>query len=211
MVRDLGADDDRLPAPRRRTDPRGDPQGQRGRSEDDRPCRHGSGISRVARPHRAVRLRRWRIQHLSVRSRPVMDRGHQLQLSHRCGWDLTAPPGALHVRDGAVGDLLLEPLGRAEEPKGLPHPDADPGYGHERDFCGSRPGPLLHLLRSGPVADVLHDRHLGRQVPEEGAGLQPGLRDEALRRDQVFPVHAVRFGLHAAGLSRPVFRVRQLR
>ena len=85
----------------------------------------------------------------------------QRQLSPGNRRDKPSPARPLDVRDGPGGDLLLEPLGGAEEPEGLPDPDDDPGHRYERDVRRARPRPVLHLLRDGAGPDVLHDRDLG--------------------------------------------------
>ena len=64
----------------------------------------------------------------------------------------------------------------------LPAPAAD---GHAGRLHGAGLLPLLRLLGSHAGADVLPDRHLGRPA-------------QALRRDQVLPLHAGRLGADAA-------------
>jgi len=50
----------------------------------------------------------------------------------------------------------------------------------------------------------------GGQDAEKGSRLRQGVGDQALRRDQVLPVHAFWIGLHASGIPGPLLRVRQV-
>ena len=81
----------------------------------------------------------------------------------------------------AVHHLLVEPLPRAAQPQGVPHPDPHPRDRHDRHVRRPGPDPVLRLLRGRAAADVLHDRRVGR-------------RAAPVRVDQVLPVHAVRLG-----------------
>ena len=92
-----------------------------------------------------------------------------------------------------VRDLHLALRARSRTDQGVPGADAaardrDGGHVHR-----VRPDPVLRLLGAGPGPDVLPDRDLG-------------LREPPVRLDQVLPLHAVRFGLHAPGVPRHVLQ-----
>ena len=80
---------------------------------------------------------------------------------------------------------LLVVHGDHEAREGVLRVPPPPRDGDGRRLLRARLLPLLRLLGSHARADVLPDRHLGRPA-------------EALRRDQVLPVHARGLGRHAA-------------
>ena len=83
-------------------------------------------------------------------------------------------PAALHPDDGhhaPVHHLQLEPHPRAGQHEGIPHADPAPA-GRQGHVRGPGPHPVLRLLRDRPVADVLHDRRLGRRAAAVCASLK---------------------------------------
>ena len=98
-----------------------------------------------------------------------------------------------HHADHAAGlDLDSLFVDRHREPRqGILRLVSDSADRHARRLHGARFLPLLRFLGSHAGADVPADRHLGRPA-------------QALRRDQVFPVHPGRVGVDVAGHSFPV-------
>ena len=92
-----------------------------------------------------------------------------------------------------VRDLHLALRARARPHEGVPGADAAARDRHGGHVHRVRPDPVLRVLGAGPGPDVLPDRGLGIGEPR-------------VRLDQVLPVHAVRVGVHAAGLPRPVLQ-----
>ena len=68
-----------------------------------------------------------------------------------------------------VHHLQLEPLPRAAQPEGVPHPDPRAAHRHARHVRGPGPDPVLRLLRGRAAADVLHDRRVGRRERQYAA------------------------------------------
>ena len=100
------------------------------------------------------------------------------------------------ARHAARDHLQLEPLPRAAEPQGVPHPHPRAAHRHARHLRRPGPHPVLRLLRGRAPADVLHDRRVGR-------------RGAPVRLDQVLPLHAVRLGADDRELRRRVLRRRR--
>ena len=100
----------------------------------------------------------------------------------RRGRHLGAPDPAHHPARFHLGiQLVHRDHASGEGVLRLPAPPAD---GDARRLHVARLHPLLRLLGGHAGADVLPHRHLGRAP-------------EALRGDQVLPLHPVRFGAHA--------------
>ena len=153
------------------------------------------GVGGVRR-RRDGRLRLRRRRHAPVRGGQGVDRGHQGQLLRRHRRAVAAAHRAHAAGHAAVHRLQLEPLPRAAQPEGVPHPHPRAAHGHARHLRGPGPDPLLRLLRDRAPADVLHDRRVGR-------------RAAPVRLDQVLPLHAVRLGAHDRELPRAVLRHRR--
>ena len=129
-----------------------------------------------------------------------MDPGDQRQLHGRHG---RHQPAAVHPVDGGHvpgDDLHLGQHARRGQPQGVLHPDAGPAGRHGGHLHGAGLDPVLRVLRTRPVADVLHDRCVGRRATQ-------------VRLAQVLPLHDVRVGVHAGRLHRAVLpdRRRELR
>ena len=97
------------------------------------------------------------------------------------------PADHAHHAAGMDLDSLVVDRDR-ESREGILHLVSGSADGHARRLHGARFLPLLRFLGSDAGADVPADRHLGRPA-------------QALRRDQILPVHAGRFGADAAGHS----------
>ena len=201
----MGFEPHRVPAAPRSGGASDGSEGERVAGQATRPDGLRRHIRTVPAAHRAVRLRSGQL--LPVRGQRLLDRRHRCSISHRCRRDQPPVAGAVHLRARARHHLLVGPLGGAEEPEGLPHPDAGSRNRHERHVRRLGPRSVLHLLRSRPAPHVLHDRGVGGQVDAEDPGLQTGDRDSPLRVDQVLPLHAVRVCVHAPGLPRPLLQL----
>ena len=122
----------------------------------------------------------------AVPGRRALDPAAQYQLPHGRGRVERAAGLPDHIPDHAGAVLLLARHQGAGAGILLPVPA--PGNGHARRLRLARSGAVLRVLGDRPGADVLPDRHLG-----------PGEGPAAVLGHQVLPLHAGRFGLHAAG------------
>ena len=98
-----------------------------------------------------------------------------VRLRHRRHLAPAHPPDDVHGHHRR----RLVVLGHRSPAEGVLHPAAAPADRHARHLLRARLLPLLRLLGSHARADVLPHRHLGRPA-------------EALRGDQVLPLHAGR-------------------
>ncbi len=101
------------------------------------------------------------------------------------------PAHHAHHAAGMDFDPLLVDRHR-ESRQGILHLVSGLADRHARRLYGARFLPLLRFLGSHAGPDVLADRHLGRSA-------------QALRRDQILPLHAARLGADAARHPVPLF------
>ena len=123
---------------------------------------------------------------VSVRRRRALVRALGNRLESRRRRDLAADGCPHHAagpdRPGCIDD-------DHESDQGVRDVHAAPRGRDDRRLPGSRPLPLLRLLRGHVDPDVLHHRHLGNRASD-------------LRRRQVLHLHGLRLGVDAGGDHR---------